>query len=343
MPEERKSKKVPTLEQLKRSGIIRLGNDEGLISERIPFGIPALDELTGGGMPRGKGVQFFGEESTGKTLLLQYAIAAIQRSETPEVLVMDQENTYDQAWWTQSGVDTEKLMVSRTDTAEQTIDVIRGVLTGMGPKARPENRKLGGIVIDSIAALIPQVEMDDEKSSEDKRQPGAQAKSITLLYHQIAGTKLGNQVVLLSSNQMRDAIGMSSEMSNLPGGRANRHFNHIFLRTRRAEWIKNENQQNVGYMMEIISRKNKTCRTPDGASIQIPILADTQINWVMTYIEEGRRLGFITARGPYYYFGEVQKLGMQAMRNFFNEEPTAFEQLRLMVDTAIHNEEAEVQ
>lgn len=333
MPVERKPKKVATLAQMKRSGVIKMGDSEDLISERIPFGIAPLDELTGGGLPRGKGVQFFGEESTGKTLLIQYAIAAIQRSSTPDVLVMDQENTFDEAWWQQSGVDTQKLMVSRTDTAEQAIDVIRGVLSAMGPKAAVENRTLGAIVIDSIAALIPQVEMDEEKSSEDKRQPGAQAKSITLMYHQIGGTNLGNQVVLLSSNQLRDSVGYASEMSALPGGRANRHYNHIFLRTRRAEWIKDGNQT-IGYQMEIISRKNKTCKTPDGTSITLPILADSQVNFTMTYIEEGRRLGFITSRGPYYYFGEVQQLGMQAMRTFFNDTPAAFEQLRVMVDAA---------
>lgn len=335
MPEERKAKKVPTIAQMKRSGLIKQGSDSGLAIERIPISIPTLNELIGGGAPRGRGIQFYGEESTGKTLLMQCMIADIQRSATPDVLVMDQENTYDEAWWRQSGVDTEKLMVSRTDTAEQAIDVIRSVLDAMGPKAaNVENRTLGAICVDSVAALIPQTEMEEDKSAEDKRMPGAQAKAITYFYHKIGGTNLGNQVILITTNQMRDAIGYANEMSALPGGRANRHYNHIFLRTRREEWIKDEHQRVVGYMMEIISRKNKTCKTPDGTSIKIPILADTQINWTMTYIEEGRRLGFITSRGPYYYFGEVQKLGMQGLRNFFSENPTVFEQLRVMVDTA---------
>lgn len=334
MPEERKAKKVPTIAQMKRSGLIKQGNDSGLMIERIPIGIPQLDELIGGGIPRGRGIQFYGEESTGKTLGVQYIIAAIQRSSTPDVLVMDQENTYDQAWWAQSGVDTEKLMVSRTDTAEQAIDVIVSVLNAMGPKAAVGNRTLGAIVVDSIAALIPQVEMVEDKSAEDSRQPGAQAKAITYFYHKIGGTNLGNQVALVSTNQMRDSVGYASEMSSLPGGRANRHYNHIFLRTRREEWIKDEHGKVVGYMMEIISRKNKTCKTPDGTSIKIPILADSQVNWTITYIEEGRRLGYITSRGPYYYFGEVQKMGMQALRAFFSETPAAFEELRQLVDTA---------
>lgn len=334
MPEERKAKKVPTVAQMMRSGLIKKGNDNALTVDRIPVGIPSLDELIGGGLPRGRGVQLYGEESTGKTLIMQYMIAAVQRSSTPDVLVMDQENTYDEAWWRQSGVDTEKLMVSRTDTAEQAIDVITSVLHAMGPKATEANRTLGAICIDSMAALIPQVEMEEEKSAEDKRMPGAQAKSITYLYHKIGGTNLGNQVVLINTNQMRDAVGYASEMSALPGGRANRHYNHIFLRTRRNEWIKDEHQRIVGYQMEIISRKNKTCKTPDGTSIMIPILADSQVNWTITYIEEGRRLGYITSRGPYYYFGEVQKLGMQGLRNFFTETPEAFEQLRQLVDRA---------
>lgn len=339
MPEERKPKKVPTIAQMRRSGLIKQGNSTDLIVERVPIQIPTLDELIGGGLPRGRGIQAYGEESTGKTLIMQYMIAAIQRSNTPDVLVMDQENTYDEAWWSQSGVDTEKLMVSRTDTAEQAIDVITSVLNAMGPKAAEANRTLGAICIDSIAALIPQVEMEEEKSAEDKRMPGAQAKSITYLYHKIGGTNLGNQVVLITTNQMRDSVGYASEMSSLPGGRANRHYNHIFLRTRREEWIKDEHGRVVGYTMEIISRKNKTCKTPDGTSIKIPILADSQVNWTITYIEEGRRLGYITSRGPYYYFGEIQKMGMQALRHFFTETPEAFEQLRQLVDQANMNQD----
>lgn len=336
MPAEakEKGKKVLTLAEMKRLGIIKMGNDSGLISERIPINIPQLNELLGGGVPRGKGIQFFGEESTGKTLGMQIMIAAIQQSATPDVLVMDQENTYDEAWWRQSGVDTEKLMVSRTDTTEQAIDVIRGVLLAMGPKAPAANRTLGAICIDSIAALIPQVEMVETKSSEDSRMPGAQAKAITFMYHQIGGTNLGNQVALISTNQLRDSPGYSSEMSNLPGGRANRHYNHIFLRTRRDSWILGEGGKPVGYIMEITSRKNKTCTVPDGTDIKIPILADSQISWTMQYIEEARRIGIITVRGPYFYFGEIQKMGMQALRTFFTETPEAFEQLRLMVDAA---------
>lgn len=309
---------IPALEALLKAGLIKKGSDPSLNVIRLPLNIPALDNLLGGGVPLGKCIQLYGPESTGKTLLAQIIAAKVQESEFPLVLYMDMEYSYDEAWWKQSGVDTDKLLVSSPTTAEQAIDVMRGVLNS--------TEELGLIITDSIAAMIPSPEMDMSKSSEDNRQPGLQAKVLTLMYHQIV-PMLDNRVIFLSTNQMRDNIGSHDELAALPGGKANRHYNHIILRTRRDEWITQGNDR-LGFKMQIVNRKNKMATTADGDHVMLPFMFTSQIDWTVSYLNEAVEKGLITRKGPYYYWKEFKTQGMPNLRNWFMENPTEFEELK---------------
>lgn len=300
------------LNELLKKGLLKKGSDPSLIITRLPLGLPALDELLGGGLPWGRFIETYGPESTGKTLIAQLSAAAVQQTEHPQVLYMDMENSYDERWWKQSGVDTDKLLVSSPATAEQAIDIIVAMLEN--------SSELGLIILDSIAAMTPAPEADPEKSSEDAKQPGLQARVITHMFRKVK--PLLKHTIFMMTNQMRDNIGSYDELAALPGGKAQRHFAQIILRIRRENWITDNNSKDrKGFYMEIISRKNKTCGTPDGASITLPFLFTSQIDLLTSYIESGLKKGLIIRKGPYYHTKEQSFLGMANLRKFYEENP----------------------
>lgn len=301
---------IKTIAELKRAGLIKTGTDERLVIQRIPLGIAALDRLLGGGLPVGRCILNYGPESTGKTLFAQYATAAVQQTEKPLGLYMDLEGSYDESWWIQSGVDTSQLMVSNPATGEEAVDIVRSVIAA-------EDR-LGIIIVDGIAGMVPAPEMDPEKGTAENKQPGLQAKLVTLMYRQIKHDVTEKKIVFLSTNQMRANIGAYDELAALPGGKAQRHYSSIILRTAREGWIK-QDKEPIGFYMEIISKKNKTCGVPDGSSIVLPFLSAGQIDLLTSFLEEAVTLHLITKAGPYYTFGNVRALGMPNLRKHFAE------------------------
>lgn len=309
-----------SLDDMLKEGLLLKGDDKRLEVIRVPIGIPALDTLLGGGMPRGRAIEEYGPESTGKTLLAQYAVAAVQKTEFPMALYMDMERSYDKGWWEQSGVDTSKILVSTPTTAEQAIDIMKAMLES--------SSELGIIVLDSIGAMTPEPEMDPEKSSSDKTI-GLQARVVTLMYHKII--PLLKNTIFLATNQMRDSIGMPNELGALPGGRAQRHYSHIILRTARESWI-NEKVGNEtvhkGFYMEIISKKNKLSDVPDGSSINLPFMFKGQVDMLTKYIEDSIKQKYISRAGPYYKVAGQSFLGMDNLRQFYVENPNELEQLK---------------
>lgn len=309
------------INKLIEQGLIKKGNDESLFLKRVPIGIPQLDELLGGGIPVGRCVEAYGPESTGKTLLAQYFTAAIQKSDKPLTVLFDLERCFDKAWWTQSGVDVENLLVTTPATAEETIDIMMAVLN---------DDRLGLIIVDSIPAMIPAPIADPEKSASDKTI-GLLAKLVTLMYAKLVHPLSQKGVTLLATNQMRENIGGYDELAALPGGKAQRHFSQVILRTKREGWINDSAGKHIGFDMEIISKKNKTCSIPDGTSITVPFLAAGQIDLLTAYINDGIARGLVTRAGPYYKYGDKNHMGIQNLRNFFRDNPQEEETLKVQL------------
>lgn len=324
MAKEKSDTTGSNIEELFKNGLLRKGTDLSLRVERISTGIPSLDSLLGGGIPTGRCMQIFGPESTGKNLIAQYMTAGVQKTDRPLGLFLDLERSYDEEWWKKSGVDTDKLLVSMPTTGEQAIDIIRIMLR--------QSEELGFIFLDSIAAMIPQALMDPDKSSEDSRQPGDQAKVVTRLYQQMIPL-MSNNIAFLASNQMRDNIGGYSETAALPGGRAARHYSHITLKTRRESWIKDSNKRVIGYYLELTSIKNKTCSVPDGSHIMLPILAESQLDMLTAFLESAIVKGTITKRGPYYRWNDKNFMGMENLRNHFRDNEEEYYELEKSVQT----------
>lgn len=306
-----------TLEDFTKEGFLKRGSDPSFKVDRIPLGIPALDDFLGGGLPTGRCLEAYGPESTGKTLIAQFAVAAVQKTDKPIALFMDMERSFDKEWWEKSGVDCESLIVSTPATAEQAIDIMVAMAEGQDD--------LGIIVVDSIGAMVPQVVV--EKQAEDTQQPGTQAKVITMMYHKLVSIIDRKRLVFYATNQMRETLGGYDEMAPLPGGRANRHYNHIILRTRREDWIK-QGEERIGFYMEIVQRKNKTCSQPDGSSVTIPFLFRGEIDKVTATLDDAIKRKVVERKGAYYYFEGSNYLGMAAIREYLTSNEEALERLK---------------
>lgn len=307
-------KDSPTVESLLAAGLIMRGNDPRLVIRRLPSDIPGFDDLLGGGWPAGRYTQIVGPESTGKTVLLQYAVASQQQDEgKPICLIMDHERGYDAKWWAASGVDVDELLVAQPMYGEEGIDVILATIN-----AEP---RLGLVGVDSVAAMYPRSMVEPEKGSEQHFM-GTQAQMITHFFAMV--TPQMDDIVMILLNQMR--ANLKGYEENYPGGWSMRHNNHVTLRTRREGWL-TEGEKRVGFVMEVINKKNKVGGIQND-SIQIPFHFKGQIDMVQSYIDEALERKIIIARVPYYKWGEVSKLGKAAMRQHLIDNPEEFERLK---------------
>lgn len=320
MPNQPQVKKPMDIETMMKKGLLKKGSDESLQVIRISSGIELLDELLGGGVPRGKVIQLYGPESTGKTLICQYLTKAVQNTELPMILYVDLENSFDANWWSATGIDMDKLIVTSPASGEEAVDVMLAFL-------RDKSYKVGLIIVDSLAGLIPSSEVDPDRSTENNPQPGLQARLITRMYGKTKGEQ--GDTIIVVTNQMRDSIGTQyDELGVLPGGRANRHYCHIILRTRREGWINDSDNNHTGFTMEIISRKNKTCSVADGTSIMLPFDAQNQIDMLIAYTNDALEKKIITRNGPYYAWMENRWLGKANMQQWFKDNPEAVDILK---------------
>lgn len=303
-----------SVQELLDKGLVMWGDDSRLDIRRLPTIVPGFDDLLGGGWPAGRYTQIVGPESTGKTVLLQYAVASQQQSEDrPVCLVIDFERSFDRVWWQGSGVDTDKLLVSQPMFGEEGIDTILAVI-----EAEP---KLGLVGVDSIAVMMPRTMVEAEKGSEQNfigKHAALVGKFFTMITPQI------DDIVFILLNQMRANIGGYEE--NYPGGWWMRHSNHITLRTRRDEWLK-EGDTRIGFMMEVINRKNKVGGVQN-ASLLIPFKFKGQIDMIQSYIDEAMERKLIIAKPPFYEWDGNKYMGKARLRQHFMDEAESFAKLK---------------
>lgn len=298
-----------TYDELEKSGLILRGDDARLIPTRMPIGIIPVDDILGGGLPHGACTLIVGPESTGKTIICQYAIAAQQKTEQPDVLYLDAERTYDPDWWKLSGVDPAHVIIARPTTAEQLIDLATEALQSL-----PD---LGMIVCDSLAALPP-TKMVEE--SAERNDIGSLARLISLFYIKIV-PNLGKRI-FIATNQLRENIGGYGD--KYPGGVSQRYYSHVILRTRREGWI-TEGKERIGFNLEISTAKNKTAMPQQSAVL--PFLFRGQVDMLSVLIEDAVARGTILQKLPYYTVRGHKVMGKANLRNYLAEHPEVVETL----------------
>jgi recombination protein RecA len=294
--------------QFGKGSVMRLGERPAVPMAVIPTGSIALDVALGiGGLPRGRVVEIYGPESSGKTTVALHAIASAQRMGGIAAFI-DAEHALDPDYARALGVDTDALLVSQPDTGEQALE-IADMLVRSGA--------LDIIVIDSVAALVPRAEIEGEMGDS---HVGLQARLMSQALRKITGALNTSNTTAIFINQLREKIGvMFGSPETTSGGRALKFYASVRLDVRRIETLKDSNEA-VGNRTRVKVVKNKVASPFKQA--EFDIMYGKGISREGSLIDVGVEQGIIRKSGAWYtYEGDQLGQGKENSRNFLKENP----------------------
>ncbi|MGH3025297.1 MAG: recombinase RecA [Gaiellaceae bacterium] len=291
-----------------KGSVMRLGDRGRVPIEVIPTGSIALDIALGiGGLPRGRVVEIYGPESSGKTTVALHAVANAQRAGGIAAFI-DAEHALDPDYAKALGVDTDALLVSQPDSGEQALEIADTLI---------RSGALDVIVIDSVAALVPRAEIEGEMGDS---HVGLQARLMSQALRKLAGTLNRTDTICLFTNQLREKIGvMFGNPETTSGGRALRFYASVRLDIRRIETLK-DGVEAYGNRVRVKVVKNKVA--PPFKQAEFDIIYGDGISWEGTVLETGLDRKVVTKSGSYFSFGD-ERLGQgrQNATAFLKEHP----------------------
>ena len=295
---------------LKNNKSLQRGDSEAFGYSRLPFNIPALDKLTGGGIPKKRLSLIYGPTNVGKSYLASQIVANAQK-EGGVVAWIDTELSWDSKWSEKCGIDTNNIVVSAPTNGEEALDTVRDLMQA----------GVDVIVLDSIAGLVPTTVAEEEFSYNPMAWQARFVNSALpkILHH------LQNGSALVAINQVRASLGPVA-LDNMPGGLAQTFFAHFLLQVRRSGWIK-EGNDNVGFDMEVRLRKTKV-GGENWQSATVPLRVEGGIDIAESYIREGIERKLITQGGAWYTYKDTKAMGMNGLKKAFLENPKIFKELQ---------------
>lgn len=294
--------------QFGKGAVMRMGERPNEPIEVIPTGSTALDVALGvGGIPRGRVVEVYGPESSGKTTLTLHAVANAQKA-GGSVAFIDAEHALDPEYAKKLGVDTDALILSQPDNGEQALE-ITDMLVRSGA--------LDLIVIDSVAALVPRAEIEGEMGDS---HVGLQARLMSQALRKITSALNQSKTTAIFINQLREKIGvMFGSPETTTGGRALKFYASVRLDIRRIETLK-DGTDAVGNRTRVKVVKNKVA--PPFKQAEFDILYGQGISREGGLIDMGVEHGFIRKSGAWYtYEGDQLGQGKENSRNFLKDNP----------------------
>lgn len=289
--------------QFGKGSVMRLGSDDRAPVEVIPTGSIALDVALGvGGLPRGRIVEIYGPESSGKTTLTLHAIANVQRAGGIAAFI-DAEHALDPDYAQKLGVDIDQLLVSQPDTGEQALE-IADMLVRSGA--------IDLVVIDSVAALVPKAEIEGEMGDS---HVGLQARLMSQALRKLTGGLNQTGTTMIFINQLREKIGVFfGSPETTAGGKALKFYASVRLDIRRIETLK-DGTDAVGNRTRVKVVKNKMA--PPFKQAEFDILYGVGISREGSLIDFGVEHGIVKKSGAWYtYDGEQLGQGKENARNF---------------------------
>lgn len=291
-----------------KGSIMRLGDHGSRISvESIPTGILSLDIATGiGGIPRGRVIEIFGPESSGKTTVALHVIAETQKNGGMAAFI-DVEHSLDPLYAQKLGVDIENLLVAQPDFGEQALE-ITDVLV--------KSSVLDIICIDSVAALVPQAEIDGEMGAS---HVGLQARLMSQALRKLTGSVSKTRTSVIFINQLRDVIGnpYNPNAETTAGGRALKFYSSMRLDVRRKEQVK-QGTEVIGYKTKIRVVKNKVA--PPFKEAEVELYFNEGFPREICLINLGVKHNIVEKSGTWYSYGETRiGQGYENARSFLKE------------------------
>ncbi|HYP74045.1 MAG TPA: recombinase RecA [Microbacterium sp.] len=310
--------------QFGKGSVMRLGSDERAPVAIIPTGSIALDVALGvGGLPRGRIVEIYGPESSGKTTLTLHAIANVQRAGGIAAFI-DAEHALDPDYAQKLGVDIDQLLVSQPDTGEQALE-IADMLVRSGA--------IDLVVIDSVAALVPKAEIEGEMGDS---HVGLQARLMSQALRKLTGGLNQTGTTMIFINQLREKIGVFfGSPETTAGGKALKFYASVRLDIRRIETLK-DGTEAVGNRTRVKVVKNKMA--PPFKQAEFDILYGVGISREGSLIDYGVDQGIVKKSGAWYtYDGEQLGQGKENARNFLlkNEDVAADIESKIKVKLGI--------
>ena len=308
--------------QYGKGSVMKLGDRANVDVDVISTGSLAIDHCLGvGGLPRGRIIEIYGPESSGKTTLALQAIAECQKDGGSAAFI-DAEHAIDPKYAEALGVDVDELILSQPDSGEQALEIAEVLI---------KSGAIDLIVIDSVAALVPQAELDGEMGDSNI---GLHARLMSKAMRKLAGAMNANNCTTIFINQLREKVGvMFGNPETTTGGRALKFYASIRIEVRKSEAIKNGSEV-VGNIVNVKVSKNKVASP--FKTCQVEIYYGEGISHVSEIISLGVELGIIEKSGSWFaYDGDKIGQGSEAVRRYLKENPDIDKEITEKVKTAL--------
>lgn len=294
--------------QFGSGAVMKLGQNKSMNVESISTGSLSLDLALGiGGLPRGRIVEIFGPESSGKTTLALHCIAEAQKA-GGEAAFIDVEHALDPVYASALGVDVDSLLVSQPDTGEQALEITEALV---------RSGAIDVIVVDSVAALVPQAEIDGEMGAS---HVGLQARLMSQALRKLAGAISKSNCIAIFINQLREKVGvMFGNPEVTPGGRALKFYSSVRIDIRKIEILKSSSEI-IGSRTRAKVVKNKIA--PPFREAEFDIIYGEGISRASEILDLGIKLDIIQKAGTWFsYNGTRLGQGRDNVKNYLNDNP----------------------
>ncbi|KRE83119.1 DNA recombination/repair protein RecA [Paenibacillus sp. Soil766] len=304
--------------QFGKGSIMKLGESTHMQVETISSGALALDIALGiGGFPRGRIIEVYGPESSGKTTVALHAIAEVQKV-GGQAAFIDAEHALDPSYASKLGINIDELLLSQPDTGEQALEIAEALV---------RSGAVDIIVIDSVAALVPKAEIEGDMGDS---HVGLQARLMSQALRKLSGAINKSKVIAIFINQLREKVGvMFGNPETTPGGRALKFYSSVRLDVRRIETIKQGNDM-VGNRTRIKVVKNKVA--PPFKQAEVDIMYGEGISREGSIIDIGTELDIVNKSGAWYsYEGERLGQGRENAKQFLKDNKAISETIELRI------------